>query len=113
MRSVKFMLAVALVCATAMVAAVTVADAHTWSPCVYHPSDPSYGCVDHNWMHVCDRDVDGHRVRLHYIVDWSQPVYYSGWAPSQGCHDQGDYYNIIQFRVCVEAEGCSAWKSQW
>jgi hypothetical protein len=68
--------------------------------------------VDNNWMHVCDRQVDGHRVRLHYRVAWNQPIYYSGWAPSGGCHDQGDYFYILQFQVCVEAEGCSGWKSQ-
>jgi hypothetical protein len=82
---------------------------------VYHPTDPSIGVVrDHHWYKACDRQVDGHRVRLHYST-WANTglILYSAWSPSQSCTQEASTtlgVTMYQFRICVEAEGCSAWK---
>jgi hypothetical protein len=98
---------------------------------VHHPSDPdafgsgkpnSYGCEYWNtWVRACDRDVDGHRVRVQWVggldragglVD-PEGSWYTDWAPSQGCVDDGTpAYSapLIKLRVCVEQEGCSPWR---
>jgi hypothetical protein len=82
---------------------------------VLHPSDPSYGYVraDLEWLYACDIHVDGHRVRLHYVNAATQWHNYqrTTWAPSQGCAaPQRSWHYIRAVRVCVENEGCSAWK---
>lgn len=98
---------------------------------IHHPSDPdpfgsgkpnSYGCEYWNTrVKACDRDVDGHRVRLQWvgsldraggIVD-PEGSWFTDWAPSQGCVDEGSPAAsgpLIKIRVCVENEGCSAWR---
>jgi hypothetical protein len=98
---------------------------------VHHPSDPdafgsgspnSYGCEYWNTrVRACDRDVDGHQVRLQWvgsldraggIVD-PEGSWYTDWAPSQGCVDEGSPAAsgaLIKIRVCVEKEGCSPWR---
>jgi hypothetical protein len=93
---------------------------------IHHPSDPdafgsgkpnSFGCEYwNNWIKVCDRHVDGHRVRVEWLGDLDRPgvdgPWSTDWAPSQGCLDQsiGASGIVIKFRVCVENEGCSAWR---
>lgn len=77
-----------------------------------HP-EGSYVQVDgHSWMKACDRDVDGHRVRGWYDHWWAPGSYYqTAWAPSQGCTEPIGIGQLRSFRVCVEDEGCTAWKS--
>jgi hypothetical protein len=97
---------------------------------IHHKSDPdpfgsgkpnTYGCE--YWdtqVRACDRDVDGHRVRLDWVGSldgayfWfpPEPYWSTDWAPSRGCVDQGIGASgtVIKFRVCVEHEGCSAWR---
>jgi hypothetical protein len=97
---------------------------------IHHPSDPdafgsgkpnSYGCEYwNNYVKACDRHVDGHRVRVEWVGNLDQAYLYfppdgpwsTDWAPSQGCVDQsiGGSGIVIKFRVCVEHEGCSAWR---
>jgi hypothetical protein len=84
---------------------------------VVHPTDGSYGYVraDLQTLYACDIRVDGHRVRLHYTNQAIQnPDNYqvTAWAPSQGCATpQKSWFLIRAVRVCVEQEGCSAWKN--
>jgi hypothetical protein len=93
--------------------AVALADARGY---VLHPSDPSYGYVRPNLTHLyaCDIHIDGHRVRLHYLNQaTTNPENYrvTDWAPSQGCAAPDRSWVLITYvRVCVENEGCSAWK---
>ena len=101
---------------------------------IHHPSDPdrfgsgkpnSYGCE--YWdtvVRACDRDKDGHRVKtewvgaLDYPGHWFPPEggddhpWATDWAPSGGCTEAGTYASgaLIKIRVCVEKEGCSAWR---
>jgi hypothetical protein len=83
---------------------------------VLHPSDPSYGYVRDNWeeLYGCDLDIDGHRVRLHYLnAATTNPENYriTDFAPSQGCETPDrSWVRITAVRVCVEHEGCSPWK---
>jgi hypothetical protein len=84
---------------------------------VVHPTDGSYGYVraDLQHLYACDIRVDGHKVRLHYLNqahNTDDDYQVTNWAPSQGCAaPQISWYLIRKVRVCVEAEGCSAWKS--
>ena len=102
---------------------------------IHHPSDPdrfgsgkpnSYGCE--YWdtvVRACDRDKDGHRVKTEWVggLDgahhpWFPPEggddhpWATDWAPSGGCTEAGTYASgaLIKIRVCVEKEGCSAWR---
>lgn len=93
---------------------------HTAGHCdtyAWHPSDPSYACEwwnDH--LRWCDRQVDGHRVRAWYQGQWASEPTYTAWAPSGGCYEIGTNYGsglIVKYRVCVEAEGCSAWRKPY
>lgn len=119
--------------AVAAIVALTVAPAqaeHQYGHCdtaIHHPSDPdafgsgypnSYACEWWNrYIRVCDRHVDGHRVRAHFHGQFSRDsISFTGWAPSQGCITQGTAYgpgNIVDYRVCVEYEGCSAWRKPY
>jgi hypothetical protein len=112
--------------ATALILAPAEAD-HKWGHCdtvIHHPSDPdrlgsgrpnSYACEWwNNWIKVCDRHVDGNRVRAwvegQFAPGRPRPT---GWAPSRSCHAEGTSYgtgNIIRYRVCVEDQGCSRWR---
>jgi hypothetical protein len=121
--------AVTMVAAAAVMLAPAQAN-HEMGHCdtaVHHPSDPdafgsgapnSYACEWWNrWIRVCDRHVDGHRVRAWYNGNLDRPgvdgPWATGWAPSGGCLTSGTSYGagvITRYRVCVEAEGCSAWR---
>jgi len=90
---------------------------------LHHPSDPdafgsgapnSYACVrNKHWIRVCDRHVDGNRVRAWFNSNIDRPAvdgpWATQWAPSQGCvtHNVGLKGNIMRYRVCVENQGCS------
>jgi hypothetical protein len=101
---------------------------------IHHKTDPdafgsgkpnSYGCE--YWdthVRACDRDVDGHRVKLEWVGSldygghWFPPEggddhpWATDWAPSRGCTEAGTWASgtLIKIRVCVEKEGCSAWR---
>jgi hypothetical protein len=110
LRSKRFIVMLALGMALAIPATALAVTGY-----VLHPSDPSYGYVqgDHQTLYACDIHVDGHRVRLHYVNLATQWHNYqrTTWAPSQGCAPpQKSWHRIRGVRVCVENEGCSAWK---
>ena len=120
----RFMLTAAGVVATAALGVLVASPAHAAPDAcgqpdhvvVTHPTDPSYVCVwNHHWMTICDANVDGHRVRAWYIGQWAdnEPSW-TAWAPSGGCvsHGTGNAQTIFKIRVCVEEEGCGAWK-EW
>lgn len=67
---------------------------------------------DGTFITVCDTAVDGNRVRAQLKSNTSQ-IYYTGWAPSQGCISEGHPTSILQFRVCAENVGCSAWHDRY
>lgn len=107
LRSKRFAIAFALGIALVVPAAAVAVSGYAT-----HPSDSSWGYVRPNnatyW--ACDGHVDGHRARLHY---WTRHnfhhVYYSAWAPSQGCTEPATttlQAPIVKFRICVEEEGC-------
>lgn len=64
-------------------------------------------------LEYCDTLVDGNRVRVQLRQYAGATVYYSGWAPSQGCHLEGHPTWISQFRVCAENHGCSSWYNRY
>jgi hypothetical protein len=64
-------------------------------------------------LEYCDTLVDGNRVRVQLRAYAGGTVYYSGWAPSQGCNTEGHPTSITQFRVCAENNGCSAWYNRY
>jgi hypothetical protein len=64
-------------------------------------------------LEYCDTKVDGNRVRVQLRQYAGATVYYSGWAPSQGCNTEGHPTYISQFRVCAENVGCSAWYNRY
>lgn len=65
-----------------------------------------------SFITVCDTAVDGNQVRAHLMSN-TGVVYYTGWAPSQGCTQEGHPSSITQFRVCAENHGCSAWHNRY
>jgi len=74
-----------------------------------------YGCTIYGggYIQVCDNQVDGHRVRGHYTQFQSPTIRTTAWAPSRGCTDYAGGvwgFTIQKFRVCIEYEGCTAWK---
>ena len=65
-----------------------------------------------SFITVCDLRVDGNSVRAHLLRNDSQ-IFYTGWAPSQSCTREGHPTSIIQFRVCAENNGSSAWHDRY
>jgi hypothetical protein len=99
---------IALTTCVAFLIAAAVAWAH--DTVVYVPSDGyrSSGTVyhDHSRFYACDGDVDGNRVRVRLMI--GNQIWFSEWAPSQGCGPEERAMNYIQgYRVCVENEGCT------
>jgi hypothetical protein len=101
---------------------------NTWKceTAVHHPSDPdalgsgkpnSYACSwNHgNWLRVCDRDRDGHKVAVIYKPEFD-PQWYHMWA-DPGCTQAGagggTVGMAITYRVCVQTEGCSKAIRPW
>jgi hypothetical protein len=67
-----------------------------------------------NRIRACDTQVDGHRARAWFYSNTQNPAEptLTPFAPSGGCPDYmgtGWGSPIVEFRICVEAEGCSAW----
>lgn len=65
-----------------------------------------------SWIDVCDTAVDGNRVRAHLMSN-TGTIYFTGWAPSQGCTSEGHPTSITQYRVCAENIGCSSWHNRY
>jgi hypothetical protein len=67
-----------------------------------------------NRIRACDTQLDGHRARAWFYVNTQNPSEptFTPFAPSGGCTEYmgGSWGSpIVEFRICVEAEGCSAW----
>ena len=67
-----------------------------------------------NMIRACDTQVDGHQVRAWLRTNTQNQGDYTTtpFAPSGGCTEYmggGWGSPITEFRVCVEAEGCSPW----
>ena len=104
-----------LLCALLLVAvaALTVPSQAAATTCLTHPGG-GYACVDYNHLSTCDTQVDGNRVRTWFHLTYDRGNYYiGGWAPSGGCTDETYWSPIYDFRVCIENEGCTGWKTQY
>ena len=67
-----------------------------------------------NMIRACDTQVDGHRVRawFYHVLQYPGEPTLTPFAPSGGCTEwMGTSWGqaLREFRVCVEAEGCSPW----
>ena len=85
--------------------------------CVRHPREASVVCVrnDARTVDVCDRDADGHRVYARVITDASTPAFLSPFYDENdsraGCANVSFSSRVASFAVCVQFEGCSAFRS--
>ena len=86
------------------VVAPAAADSGHW----IYISDAGRARFDGSFLENCDIKVDGRQVRTH-LKSYTGAIYYSGWAPSQGCNREGHPSSIVEFRVCAEGIGCSGW----
>jgi len=118
-RRTRLLVSAAVTCLAAIAYPVPSAEAH--DTCVSHPSDPSVVCVrnNHTVADICDRDADGHRVYAHVNVVTSGGQFQditTGYDPNDsqpGCgqwYTSSAYPRIYDIKVCVQYEGCSAWK---
>jgi len=84
--------------------------------CVKHPSDASVVCVrnDDTIVDVCDRDPDGHRAYARVVTRASGPgfqsPYYDKNDSRPGCSNVPFSSKVVSVAVCVQQEGCSAFK---
>ena len=87
------------------------------SVCVKHPKDASVVCVRNSGhtVDVCDRDPDGHRAYARVITQASYPGFQSPFYDSNdsqsGCANLPFASRVVSVAVCVQFEGCSAFKS--
>jgi hypothetical protein len=85
--------------------------------------DGSWGTIcERDIAAVCDADKDGHQTYVDYYPVWSyqtKPSFteYDSYGKTDGkfCHhetlsDAVAVTGVQRFRVCVQTEGCSAWK---
>ena len=65
-------------------------------------------------MDVCDRDPDGHRAYARVITEASNPAflspYYDDNDSQAGCANLNFPSRVLSVAVCVQFEGCSAFK---
>ena len=84
--------------------------------CVAHPADPSVVCTRNqgHTVDVCDRDPDGHRAYARVITEESSPgflsPYYDDNDSKPGCANLHFPSRVLRVAVCVQHEGCSAFK---
>jgi len=84
--------------------------------CVAHPSDPSVVCTRNagHTVDVCDRHADGHRAYARVITQASYPTsqspYYDTNDSQPGCANIAFPSRVLSVAVCVQYEGCSAFK---
>jgi hypothetical protein len=87
------------------------------------PGDGSWGTICERYIAaVCDADKDGHKTYVDYYPVWStQPepsmTQYDSYGKTDGkfCHHEKLSDALVptgvqRFKVCVQTEGCSAWK---
>jgi hypothetical protein len=112
--------------ALTLVASLVIASqkSHATDLCLtqHHPRDPSWATVcERSKIAVCDADKDGHKTYVDYFPMWSTQVIPSmtqydsyGTTGGQFCwHERpsdAQGLGMNRFRVCVQYEGCSAWK---
>ncbi len=98
------------------VASVAAPSAQAADICVAHPSDPSVVCVRNNdtTVDACDRDNDTHRVYARLITEASSPSFQSPFYDDNGSNPGCGNFNfpsrVLSVAVCVQTEGCSAFK---
>lgn len=100
------------VLATAAVIAIGGAPAQAHYGRVYHGSDFASISDLHDLLKACDYEADGHGVRAHWrtitgdigVTDWDYDGAggYCGWGIPPA--------SAIEFRICENDEGCSAWR---
>ena len=84
--------------------------------CATHPSDPSVVCVRNqgHTVDVCDRHADGHRAYARVITEASNPAFQSPFYDDNdsqpGCANLHFPSRVLAVAVCVQYEGCSAFK---
>ena len=107
-------------CGSALLLALTgliPSAARATDTCVGHPSDASVVCVrvDDTVVDVCDRDPDGHRAYARVVTQASSPAflspYYDDNDSRPGCANVRFASRVLSVAVCVQYEGCSAFKS--
>jgi hypothetical protein len=72
---------------------------------------------DKHAVAVCDHDPDGHKTYAR-LWNWYEPDYFTSAHDTYGRDAAGRWclhfgvvgWGIRQFAVCVQFEGCSAWK---
>lgn len=95
---------------------VSVPTARGADVCVKHPSDPSVVCVRKadTIVDVCDRHADGHRAYARVITKASAPEFQSPYYDTNdsqpGCANVTFSSPVESVAVCVQTEGCSAFK---
>jgi len=84
--------------------------------CVMHPSEASVVCVRNagHAVDVCDRENDAHRVYARVITEASNPnfesPFYDDNGSNAGCGNFTFPSRVLSVSVCVQTEGCSAFK---
>jgi hypothetical protein len=114
MARVRSALVTGLSVAAMLVAAAAPALAHRENA-PPHGSDEAFVDANHLAITACDREADGHGVRAEYYTWGSQNTLRSvgdanGSASGCGTELSEDGWEIKQFRVCEETEGCKGWK---
>lgn len=106
-RSVGSIGAASLAVAGLLVAGASPAEAH--HVCSVH-RDGSYVCLgsDHQWLIVCDEDVDGNYAYARtYRYGVVQPPLYDQTGAGDGCSlYEARVGSLESFNVCVQNEGC-------
>ena len=116
--AVRLLIVTALSALLAAVALASLApsSARAGDVCVGHPSDPSVVCVrnDDRIVDVCDRENDTHRVYARVITEASNPNFESSFyddnGSNAGCGNFTFPSRVLSVAVCVQTEGCSAFK---
>jgi hypothetical protein len=81
-----------------------------------HPSEASVVCVRNagHAVDVCDRENDAHRVYARVITEASNPnfesPFYDDNGSNAGCGNFTFPSRVLSVSVCVQTEGCSAFK---
>ena len=85
--------------------------------CVGHPSDRSIVCVRNRGrtVDICDRHADGHSAYARVITAASNPrvrsPFYDANDSRSGCSNVPFSSPVLAVAVCVQSEGCSAFRS--
>jgi hypothetical protein len=104
--------------AALMVMPASPAQAETCVTVQKQTGDPSWSTVcNRERIAVCDADQDGHMAYAHFWPQWYTDFLTTdydsyGYTNGQFCHHEtpGVGWGIDRFQICVQTEGCSAWK---